>query len=123
MNVRSLYLRALALLNEDEATTRVYKKNALSLVNQLLAQCVGVENSLREAKGAVGLEKAQTVESFDDEIIYDEEFVSAAMGYGLASLLCADEDKAMSNAMAGEFDRIKKRCSVANFEEIKNAYN
>lgn len=123
MNVRSIYLRALALLNEDEATARVYKKNALSLVNQLLAQCVGVENSLRAAKGVRELEKAQTVESFDDEIAYDEGFVNAAMGYGLASLLCADEDKAMSNAMAGEFDRITGRYSVANFEDIKNAYN
>lgn len=122
MKVRDLYLRALALLNEEEGRARVYKKNALALTNQLLAQCLEVENSLREAKGADKLEKAQSVEDFDALIIYDQNFVSAAMPYGLASLLCADEDKVMSNAMADEFDRIKKKYSVVTFEDITNAY-
>ncbi len=122
MRVHDLYLRALALLNEEEGRARVYRKNALALTNQLLAQCMETENSLREAKGVATLEKAQVVENFETEIIYDENFVSAAMPYGLASLLCADEDKVMSNAMAREFDRIKRKYSVVNFEDIKNAY-
>lgn len=122
MKVHDLYLRALALLGEDEARARVYKKNALALINQLLAQCIGVENSLREASGVEALEKAQRVESFDDVIIYDENFVSAAMPYGLASLLCSDEDKVTANAMAREFDRIKRKYSVVTFGDIANAY-
>ena len=82
MKVSELFSRALALLNEEEGRARVYKKNCLALVNQLLAQCLSTENAIREAKGQALLTTVGKVESMTDVIPYDENFVSACMPYG-----------------------------------------
>jgi len=112
----------MALLNEDESRSGKFKKNAKPLINQLLAQCFSIENSLRDSKQIKLLEKAQVIEKLEDEICYDEGFVSECMAYGLASLLCADDDKPMSNAMGAEFEMLKRKHMVASFEDIKNHY-
>lgn len=122
MKAGEIFSRALALLNEDESRARNFKKNAKELINQLLAQCFSVENSLRDLKNIETLEHPQIIETLEDEIYYDENFVSECMAYGLASLLCADDDKPMSNAMGAEFDRLKRKHMVAGFEDITNHY-
>ena len=122
MKAGEIFSRALALLNEDESRWEKFKKNAKELINQLLAQCFSIENSLRGSKNMELLERAQVIETLEDEICYDERFVSECMAYGLASLLCADDDKPMSNAMGAEFERLKRKYMVANFEDIQNHY-
>ena len=122
LKAAEIFSRSLALLNEDESRARNFKKNAKPLINQLLAQCFSIENSLRDSKNIAPLEKAQVIENLDDEISYDESFVSECMAYGLASLLCADDDKPMSNAMGAEFDRLKRKHMVVGFEDITNHY-
>ena len=122
MKVIDLFRRSLALLNEDESRSRVFKRNCIPLVNQLLAQCLSTENTLREAGGRPVLKKAETVEGFDDTIPYDENFVSGCMPYGLAALLCADDDRSMANAMSGQFEELKKTYQYVNYEAIHNYY-
>lgn len=82
MKVSELFRRSLALLNEDESRARVFKRNCIPLVNQLLAQCLSTENAIREADGRPALKTAETVEGFDDTVPYDENFVSGCMPYG-----------------------------------------
>lgn len=122
MKVSEVFERALALLNEDESRAKSFKKNVLPLVNQLLAQCFGTENAIRESKDAPILERADVANSLDYEIIYNEDFVSNCLPYGLAALLCADDDRSMSNAMGEQFERLKKSYHVANYANIKNHY-
>lgn len=122
MKVIDLFRRSLALLNEDESRSRVFKRNCIPLVNQLLAQCLSTENTIREAGGRPVLKRAETVEGFDDTIPYDENFVSGCMPYGLAALLCADDDRSMANAMSGQFEELKKTYQYANYEAIRNYY-
>ncbi len=122
MKVIDLFRRSLALLNEDESRSRVFKRNCIPLVNQLLAQCLSTENTIREAGGRPVLKKAETVEGFDDTIPYDENFVSGCMPYGLAALLCADDDRSMANAMSAQFEELKKTYQYVNYEAIHNYY-
>lgn len=122
MKVSELFSRALALLNEEEGRARVYKKNCLPLVNQLLAQCLSTENAIREAKGQALLTTVGKVESMTDVIPYDENFVSACMPYGLAALFSADDDRSMANAMGAQFEELKAVYQAANFQNIRNYY-
>lgn len=122
MKVSELFSRALALLNEEEGRARVYKKNCLPLVNQLLAQCLSTENAIREAKGQALLTTVGKVESMTDVIPYDENFVSACMPYGLAALFSADDDRSMANAMGAQFEELKAGYQAANFQNIRNYY-
>ena len=122
LKASEIFSRALALLNEDESRARGFKKNAVLLINQLLAQCLSVENSLRESKGNEELECAQVIEKLEDEICYEQNFVCECMAYGLAALLCADDDKPMSNAMGEEFERLKRKYMVAQYQDITNHY-
>ena len=122
MKVSELFRRSLALLNEDESRARVFKRNCIPLVNQLLAQCLSTENAIREADGRPALKTAETVDGFDDTVPYDENFVSGCMPYGLAALLCADEDRSMANAMSAQFEDLKKTYQHVNYEAIRNYY-
>lgn len=122
MKVSELFSRALALLNEDEGRARVYKKNCLPLVNQLLAQCLSTENAIREAKGQSLLTNVGKVEAMTDTVPYDDNFVSACMPYGLAALFSADDDRSMANAMGVQFEELKAGYQAANFQNIRNYY-
>ena len=122
MKVNELFRRALALLGEDEARSRVFKRNCIPLINQLLAQCLSTENAIRESKGKQTLAIAGTVEGFDDVIPYDENFVEGCLAYGLAALFCADDDRSMSNAMGAQFEELKKTYHVVNYSSIQNCY-
>lgn len=122
MKVSELFSRALALLNEDESRARVFRRNCLPLVNQLLAQTFCSENGLRASMGEELLKCAQSVSDFDEQICYNENFVSECMPYALASLLCADDDRSMSNAMGEEFERLRKKYSVTDFADITDWY-
>ena len=122
LKVSELFSRALALLNEDESRAKNFKRNALPLINQLFIQCLSTENALREAKGIEQLERADVAKGFEHEIIYDENFVSECMPYGLAALLCADDDRSMSNAMGEQFEELKRKYNVVNFSDITNHY-
>ncbi len=122
LKVSELFSRALALLNEDESRAKSFKKNVLPLVNQILAQTLSAENAIRDAAGEMRLDEAQKVSGFDEDICYNKNFAAECFPYALAALLCADDDKPMSNAMGDEFERLKKKYSVANFEDINNCY-
>lgn len=122
MKVSELFLRAMALLNENEKSHKSFVKNALPLVNQVLAQNLSLENGLREANGEEILKCADYADDFEHEIIYDENFVCECMPYALASLMCADDDRSMSNALGEEFEALKRKYKVVNYNDIINHY-
>lgn len=122
MTVSDLFSRSLALLNEDESRCRAFKRNCIPLVNQLLADCLTTENAIRESKGKALLKTAAEVGTFDDTVPYDVNFVNACLPYGLAALLCSDDDRSMSNAMGAQYEDFKKSYKPVNFEPINNYY-
>ncbi len=122
MKVSELFLRAMALLGESEKSHKSFVKNALPLVNQVLSQNLSLENGLREANGKETIMRADHADDFDHEIIYDENFVCECMPYALASLMCADDDRSMSNALGEEFESLKRKYKVVTYNDITNHY-
>ena len=82
---------ALALLLTDRALAPEYTEYAPGLINMLLAETHGVNNSLRASKGLEEHGAVQSIASLDDELPCEDELARSALMYGLVAKLIMDD--------------------------------
>lgn len=91
MTGTDIYTAALAFLAEGPDVDPDLKLYSLPWLNILLAECLAVENSIRQAGGEKALPSAPMLESLTEEIPYSEPIVRTALPYGLASFFYLDD--------------------------------
>lgn len=122
--VEDVYEASLALLSEEKQRVKDYPKFKIALINQVIAECFEINNTLRKNEGLEPLTKEEMPYMTDDTdvIPYDVRLVRECMPYGLASLLVMDDDKEKCSAFSNQFDILKRKYSRATSEDIINYY-
>ncbi len=92
MTAVTLLDNALALLATTRAESPEYTQFALPLINVLLAETQGYDNSIRAYKGLAEQREVQRIEALSDELPAQDELSAAALVYGLCAKLLLDED-------------------------------
>lgn len=120
---QDIYRRAAALLFEEAGEDRDYEAHAPELINIILGEALGAENSQRASRGQEELLTAARVESLDDEIPYSDELCSVALPLGLASLFFQDEcDDYKAQDFRGRFLDALACASDGCPQEIEDVY-
>lgn len=83
---------ALALLATNTELAPDYAEYALPLINLLIAEVNGVNNTLRASKGKKELEEASRISHISEPLPTEEELNRAALVYGLCSKLLLNDD-------------------------------
>ncbi len=92
MTAAKLLDNALALLTTTRAQSPEYAEFAVPLINLLLAETHGCDNSLRASKGLAEREEAGEIASLDEELPCEPELARAALPFGLCARLVMDDD-------------------------------
>ena len=92
MTVNDLFLNALPIFAETDASDSDYQALAIPHTNMCLAETFEVNNRMRMRAGLDPFTKIPSVSSMDDEIPYEEKLVRLALPYGLAEKLYFDEE-------------------------------
>lgn len=82
---------ALALLLTDRALAPEYAEYAPSLINMLLAETQGINNTLRASKELAEHPSPESIASLDGELPCEDELARSALMYGLAAKLIMDD--------------------------------
>jgi hypothetical protein len=124
MTVLELYTAALALLEEEVARAKSYNKFKIPIINQIIAECFDVNNSIRVADGLEPFDKTQIplVSKDEDVIPYDIQLLRECMPYGVASRLVVGDDKSIATAYSQQYEQYKSSRSCAVPEQICNVY-
>jgi hypothetical protein len=113
-----VYVRALSLLGETVGRDKAFSELALPLLNQIIIQSESINRSIEASKG-LDTSKSHQIDYLKAEILMDEELVSECFPYGLAALLCVNEDREHFNWLNYEFNsRLFKKCPAV-ITEIK----
>ena len=91
MTLEELYTLSLSFLAEKPQNNDL-KTFIIPWVNLLLQEALPYENTIRHYRNEPILEKAPTLNDWQEEIPYCEEIVRVALPYGLASFIFQDDD-------------------------------
>ena len=121
MTGTEIYNTALSLMGES--ADRYYDQSALSCLNAILAECFEIENNIRRSKGETVLSAPQKAVSLNDEIIYADTLLTAAIPYGMASRLSiSDGDMARTTWLQNLYNDAAQGCRKAVVGAIEDVY-
>ncbi len=125
MTAQQLYEAALGVIPEEKERAGSYENLKLPAINQVVAECFNINNSIRESEGLAPLGKNEMpfVNNENDEIPYDIWLLRVCMPYGVASILVLDDDKQKATAFSQQYESYKAESRCASFEAIKDAYS
>ena len=102
---------ALNILSETPDSGVYYEQFALGALNQLIANSLREINAERVQQGEAAFSVPPRMEALEDELPAPEWLARECLPYGLAALLCADDDKAKFNWAADEYaERLLLHC-------------
>lgn len=90
MTGEKILSRALSYLMEKPGEDKAFSTHALELINALIAECIPIQNTRRNARGEEKL-KSLRIEALTDTVALDEIFTEVAIPQGLASAFYSDE--------------------------------
>ena len=112
MTGNECYRASLVVLGAGADSGEYYAQFALGALNQLLANSLREINAERVQQGEAAFSVPPCMNSLDEDVPAPEWLVRECFPYGLAALLCADDDKAMFNRAAwmARDDKCSKFC-------------
>lgn len=111
MTGNECYRASLVVLGAGADSGEYYAQFALGALNQLLANSLREINAERVQQGEAAFSVPPCMNSLDEAVPAPEWLVRECFPYGLAALLCADDDKAMFNRAASEYaERLLLHC-------------
>ncbi|MGI5823979.1 MAG: hypothetical protein ACOX7J_00240 [Bacillota bacterium] len=113
----------LPILAERQDSADSYEDTFVGVINTVLADCLDVENSIRQKKGTDPV--SVNIYAADDEIPYDLEFLLNCVCWGVASRLIPDEAGDESNMfifLENNYQNGKEKYSVAHYENVENVW-
>lgn len=122
MTGSELYRHALALMSLTSVRAKGYEELALPILNELLADCFAVNNTLREEGGLSPLEEVPRMASLTGEIPFEEELCRRVLPFGLASMLLLEDDGGRSQWLYERYEHARSQTGRALFEQIESAY-
>lgn len=100
---------AMTIMGAD--SSEYYAQFALGALNQLIANSLREINAERVQQGEAAFSVPPRMEALEDELPAPEWLARECLPYGLAALLCADDDKAKFNWAADEYaERLLLHC-------------
>ncbi|WP_066649048.1 hypothetical protein [Christensenella timonensis] len=123
MTVGGLLKRAMSLMGEEGKYESGYAPFVADIVNQLLADCFDINNSIRENAGKTPLASVPYVTKTEDELPYEYETLASIMVYGLAYwLLFQDDENDKANACNMMYEQNKIRFTKAAYADVADNY-
>lgn len=123
ITVGGLLTRTMSLMGEEGKYESGYAPFVTDLVNQLLADCFDVNNSMRENAGKQKFASIPSVEKTTDVLPYEYETVVNILAYGLAYwLLFQDDEYDKANACNMIYEQNKIRLTKAAYTDIIQNY-
>ncbi len=123
MTVGGLLKRAMSLMGEEGKYESGYAPFVADIVNQLLADCFDINNSIRENAGKTPLASVPYVTKTEDELPYEYETLASIMVYGLAYwLLFQDDENDKANACNMMYEQNKIRFTKAAYTDVADNY-
>jgi len=117
--VDRLLNEAMSLMGEEQKYKKDYTPFATDLVNNLIADCFVINNTMREAAGLEPLEEFPVMEGLDSEVPYEYECLKNIMTYGLAFwLLYQDGENDKANMQNAVYEENKARFAKARYDDI-----
>lgn len=88
---------AMTIMGAGADSSEYYAQFALGALNQLIANSLREINAERVQQGESAFSVPPRMEALEDELPAPEWLARECLPYGLAALLCADDDKAKFN--------------------------
>lgn len=102
---------AMTIMGAGADSNEYYAQFALGALNQLIANSLREINAERVQQGEAAFPVPPRMEALEDELPAPEWLARECLPYGLAALLCADDDKAKFNWAADEYaERLLLHC-------------
>lgn len=102
---------AMTIMGAGADSSEYYAQFALGALNQLIANSLREINAERVQQGESAFSVPPRMEALEDELPAPEWLARECLPYGLAALLCADDDKAKFNWAADEYaERLLLHC-------------
>ena len=102
---------AMTIMGAGADSSEYYAQFALGALNQLIANSLREINAERVQQGEAAFSVPPRMEALEDELPAPEWLARECLPYGLAALLCADDDKAKFNWAADEYaERLLLHC-------------
>ena len=120
MTANSIYQNSLALLGEEAGSALRLQLPAPAVISLMAAELFKINNNIRESKGLLPLSEIPSVCELDDELPFEHE-VLAAMAYGLAARLIAEEDPGRGMSFDSHYEnklRSVRKASVKQINEL-----
>lgn len=105
-----------------QAANPDYARHALDIINLLIYEANGINDSMRLARGEPPLSSAPTLESLDDELLLEAELVQRALLYGLCAKLLVDDDLARAAYFQNLYTAGARGCVCASASPIADVY-
>ncbi|HBU11326.1 MAG TPA: hypothetical protein DEB31_00890 [Clostridiales bacterium] len=116
-----LVSEAMALMGESAKFRNEYMEFAVSVANNLAADCFAVNNAVRQSKGKERLSEAPVLYGEGDAIPYEYETLKNIMVYGMAFwLLYQDGELTRASAQHDIYEENKARHMLAGYDGIGN---
>ncbi len=118
-----LLKKSMSLMGEESKYKSGYTPFVTDIVNQLLAECFDVNNTIRQSAGKTPLLEIPTIEKETDVIGYEYQTVVNIMVYGLAYwLLFQDDEYDKANACNALYGQGKISYAKAAYADVENCY-
>lgn len=117
--VDKLLGEAMSLMGEGAKFRDGYAPYAVDIVNNLLADCFAVNNSIRAGRGLGPLQSIPVLADLADGIPFEYECIKNVMAYGLAFwLLYHDGENDRANLQNIVYETNKGRYTLASYDDV-----
>lgn len=123
MTAEELYRHCLNLMGYTPGNNPQAKELFLSVLNNVLAECLDIENVKRVMKGEEELAEPQYVKGYADVLIYGTQGLLTWVSYGVcARLAVGDEDSVAAGYYDNLYEVAKMRPKMAVYAAIEDVY-
>ena len=123
MVVEEMFELCCGMFGEKSSDCKVWRDGFLAMLNGVLAECFSIENGQRKQKGEMELKMPQTVQSFEDGLVYDEILLRKCVVWGVCTLLAlSDDDAVKAGAFNNKYEYEKLYALRGMYVDVENCY-
>lgn len=116
---QDIFQHTIALMNEMQSNSSGYKEFYLGILNQVLAECLELENGLRVQEGLAPYKEAPYLESMDEQVPYHQQLILNVLPYGVGTLLfLGDDENPKATYFSSKYNENKMKYGVVTYELV-----